>query len=563
MEYRGYDSAGVATFHDGKISVRKGVGRVAEVNLAFRLDSLPGGVGIGRTRWATHGGVTEANAHPHVSSSGQVAIVHNGIIDNHVDLREMLLEEGYLFRSETDSEVIANLLQLHYDRTLDVTESIDRTLAELKGSYAFAAILPDGTLAAARYHEPLILGMSEDGYFLASDVLGFVGQTDKVIYLENREIVTATNRGINVCDFEQSPSRHDVIKVSTEVAEVEKGAYVHYTLKEIFEQPSSILKTARANEAAVSRAAEVIRQAKAVYLTGSGSSLNAGLVGKFLLSKYAGLNVEPIVASEASFSPARFDEDSALIAISQSGESADVLEAVAMAKASGASVVSIVNVESSSLARASSVAVGLNCGPEIGVAATKSFTSQLTMFLRLSEELSHGRLSPSYEEASKAVSKILLESPKVSRIADEIASVRDIYVLGVGPHWPIASEASLKLKELAYVHAEAIPGGELKHGPLALLDSLAHVILINPSDLTYSNVVASGHEVKARGAKVIGVSDRPSSNYDLQIEIPEVSQDLLPLVEVIPLQLLAYHLALKRNTNPDYPRNLAKSVTVK
>jgi glutamine---fructose-6-phosphate transaminase (isomerizing) len=563
MEYRGYDSAGIATYHEGRIALRKGVGRVAEVNATFRLDSLSGEVGIGHTRWATHGGVTEANAHPHASSSGQIAMVHNGIIDNHTELREMLLGKGYLFRSETDSEVIANLLQLNFDGTHDVMETINRTIAELNGNYAFAAIFPDGTLTAARYHEPLILGIGRDGYYLASDILGFVEQTDRVIYIENREIVTASNKGIYICDFGGSPAKHEVIKISTEVADVEKGDYVHYTLKEIFEQPASIAKSATLNVRELSRAAEIIRQAKTVYLTGSGSSLNAGLVGKYLLSKHAGLSVEPIISSEARFSPARFDSESVVIAISQSGESADVLEAVSRAKESGAKIVSIVNVASSSLARMSSVAVGLGCGPEIGVAATKSFTSQLVIFLRLADELSGGRLNPRFEDVSKVVSDLLMDYSKIRKMAEKIADVRDIYVLGMGAHWPIASEASLKLKELAYVHAEAIPGGELKHGPLALLDSLAHVILLNPSDSTYPNAVASGHEVKARGAKVIGVSDRPSENYDHWIEIPAIDENLFPLVEVIPMQLLSYYLALHKNTNPDFPRNLAKCVTVK
>jgi glucosamine--fructose-6-phosphate aminotransferase (isomerizing) len=563
MEYRGYDSAGIATFNDGRIALRKGVGKVAEVNQTFRLDSLPGGVGIGHTRWATHGGVTEANAHPHVSSSGQIAIVHNGIIDNHAELREMLLGKGYLFRSETDSEVIANLLQLNYDRTLDVTETIDRTVAELNGNYAFAAVLPDGTLAAARFHEPLILGLGPDGYFLASDVLGFVEQTDRVIYIENREIITATSKGLSVRDFGGSPAKHEVIRISTEVADVDKGEYVHYTMKEIVEQPFTILKTALKSGAELSRAAEAIRQAKMVYVTGSGSSLNAGLIGKYLLSKHARINVEPIISSEARFSAIRFDAESVLVAVSQSGESADVLEAVSMAKEGGAKVVSIVNVERSSLARMSSVAIGLGCGPEIGVAATKSFTSQIVAFMRLADEASKGRISPNFEEVSRVISDSLADHSKIRRIAEKIADIRDIYVLGMGAHWPIASEASLKLKELAYVHAEAIPGGELKHGPLALLDSHAQVILLNPSDSTYPNVMASGHEVKARGAKVIGVSDRPSEIYDHWIEIPSVDQNLFPLVEVIPLQLLSYYLALRQNANPDYPRNLAKSVTVK
>lgn len=562
MEYRGYDSAGVATFFDGKIQVRKGIGKVSEVNAQFNLDALHGSVGLGHTRWATHGGVTQANAHPHMSCSGQIAIVHNGIIDNHEPLREMLLEKGYTFSSETDSEVIANLLQLNFDEGHGVRGSLTRTIAALRGSYAFIALFSDGTLAAARFNAPLIVGVSKDGYFFSSDVLGFVERTDMAIYLDNHEMVVADRNGIYISDFGEKPMRHQVIRVSHEVGDVGKGDYLHYTLKEVFEQPSTLLRTGNA-QTEISAAGQLIRRATKIYMTGSGSSFNACLVGKYLLSKYAGINAEPIISSEFKFSPIPLDNGSVLIAVSQSGESADVLEAVKIAQDGGAKVISIVNTMTSSLAHLSSVVIGLNCGPEAGVAATKSFTSQLAIFYRLADALTAVPMAFSFEEASKQVSALLLDQPHLAVLAEKLTDISDIYILGMGVHGPIAAEASLKLKELAYVHAEALPGGELKHGPLALLDSHAHVLLMNPSDSTYRDVIASAHEVKARGAKIIGISDKPSELYDYWVKIPSVTPELFPLLEIIPIQLLSYYLALRKNVNPDYPRNLAKSVTVK
>jgi glutamine---fructose-6-phosphate transaminase (isomerizing) len=562
MEYRGYDSAGVATLCDDKITVRKGVGKVSEVNAEVRLDDLPGTRGIGHTRWATHGGVTVANAHPHSSSSGQVSIVHNGIIENDRELKSMLKDKGYTFRSETDSEVIANLLQWFLDLGFDGGQSLLRTALALKGSYSFIALFSDGTIGAARMNEPLVVGVSKDGWFLSSDVLGFVEQTDMAIYLENQEAVIIDKKGITISDFLGRPVRHEIVRVSGGVADLEKGNYLHYTLKEIFEQPSTIPKTLKSQPEIVA-AAELIRRAKRVYITGSGSSFNAGLVGRYLLSKSSGINAEPIIASEFKFSPMQVDKESVIIAVSQSGESADVLEAVKVAQDKGAKIISIVNIMTSSLARISAVSIGLNCGTEIGVAATKSFTSQLAIFYRLASVLGGNPTGLDFDEASKHVASLLLDQPHIVNLAEKINSASDIYVLGMGVHGAMASEASLKLKELSYIHAEALPGGELKHGPLALLNSHSLVIVLNPQDATYQHILASAHEVKARNAKVIGISDKPSEIYDYWVKIPSAAPDLYPLLEIIPVQLLAYYLAIEKNVNPDYPRNLAKSVTVK
>jgi glucosamine--fructose-6-phosphate aminotransferase (isomerizing) len=338
---------------------------------------------------------------------------------------------------------------------------------------------------------------------------------------------------------------------------------VHYTLKEIFEQPASILRTAEKIAPEVARAAEMIRSAKNLYITGSGSSFHAALVGKYMLSKFGGMNIEAIMASEAEFSPHRLDNESVMIAISQSGETADVLEAANWAKEKGARIISIVNKTSSSLAQMSSLTIGLGCGPEIGVAATKSFTSQLVVLYTIAGLLSGGSLSPRFDDLSRQMSEVLDNQTKIKALAEKLTGLSDIYILGMGANYSVASEAALKIKELAYVHAEALPGGELKHGPLALLDSNSYVVFLNPSDSTYSNVMTSAHEVKARGAKIIGISDRPSEIYDYWINIPSTEAEMFPLVEMLPMQLLAYYLAIHRNANPDYPRNLAKSVTVK
>lgn len=563
MEYRGYDSAGIATYDEGVISLRKGIGKVAEVNAVLHMDEMGGRMGVGHTRWATHGGVTEANAHPHLSNSGGIALVHNGIIDNYVELKRELEDRGYVFHSQTDTEVIVNLLQSSYEVTKDPRTAMVMVLKRLQGTFAFAAIFPDGTLAAARLHEPLIVGVARDGLFIASDILGFLEQTDRVMYIDNRQFVVMRDGKLLILNFDGALVHQELIRVADEIRDVERGEYVHYTLKEIFDQPRAILKTVDKVHGLAPKAAELIKNAKHVYLTGSGSSFNAALVGKYLFSKFGRVNSETIIASEARFSPHRFDEDSVIVAISQSGESADVLESVAMAKEGGASVVSIVNVPTSSLARVSTLSMNLGCGPEIGVAATKSFTSQLAVLYCLARELSNGALHPSFDVVSAQMSQILQNQSKVIALAERMMAVPDVYILGTGIHYCIAAEASLKIKELAYIHAEALPGGELKHGPLALLDSGSYVVILNPSDSTHRNVLASAHEVRARGAKVIGISDSPSDAYDSWLNIPLTVEEMYPLLEVVPMQLLSYHLAVRRNSNPDYPRNLAKSVTVK
>ncbi|MCZ6584164.1 MAG: glutamine--fructose-6-phosphate transaminase (isomerizing) [Thaumarchaeota archaeon] len=563
MEYRGYDSVGVATKFDNKIEIKKGIGKVSEVNKTFQLDKLPGKIGIGHTRWATHGKVTDSNAHPHPSNSGKIAIVHNGIIENFQELKKKLEEDGYTFKSETDSEVIANLIQQNFEQTSDVKETIGKTVSKLKGHFAFVAMFENGVLAAARYHEPMIIGVGKKEYFLSSDVLGFIEQTDDAIYIDNGNFVLLDSSGIQIYDFEGSPVKHQITKVSKEFADAYKGDYAHFTLKEISEQPDTILNAGKNTTEAIEQATDFIRHAKTLYITGSGTSYNAALVAKYMMSKYAKIKLETIISSELITLPDSIEPNSILIAISQSGESADVLEAVNIAKKSNAKILSIVNMLTSSLVQESSLVMGMNCGPEIGVAATKSFTSQLAILYQITESLCDGCIGIDFKKVSQDISKILSDHSSIQKIAKKLKDVSDIYILGRGIHYPIASEAALKLKELTYIHAEGIPGGELKHGPLALMDSNVYVIIINPNDSTYNDTITSASEIKARGAKIIGISDKNSDVYDFWIEIPSVEEPIFPIIEIIPIQLLAYYSAIEKDTDPDYPRNLAKSVTVK
>ena len=563
MEYRGYDSVGVATKSDNKIEVRKGVGKVTEVNDSENLDKLPGSIGIGHTRWATHGKVTKVNAHPHPSNSGKVVIVHNGIIENFNELKEDLQKNGFTFISETDTEVIANLLQQNYDQTSDVKKAIINTVSKLKGHYAFVAMFENGILAAARYHEPMIIGIGKNDYFLSSDVLGFIEYTDDAIYIDNGNLVFIDSSGIQISDFDGKPVKHQVTKVSKEFADAYKGDYAHFTLKEISEQPETILRAGEKTQSAIEQTSDFIKHAKTVYITGSGTSYNAALVAKYLMSKYAKIKIEAIISSELSTLPDSIEPNSIFIAVSQSGESADVLEAVNIAKKSNAKILSIANHKNSALVHESSLYLGMNCGPEIGVAATKSFTSQLAIIYKITDKLCDGRLGLDFKQISNSISNILSNHSKIQAIAKELKDVTDIYVLGRGIHHPIATEAALKLKEIPYIHAEGIPGGELKHGPLALMDSNVYVIIINPNDSTYTDTLTSASEIKARGAKIIGISDKKSDVYDHWIEIPNIKEAMFPLIEIIPIQLLAYYAAVEKDTDPDYPRNLAKSVTVK
>ena len=420
----------------------------------------------------------------------------------------------------------------------------------------------NGQIAAARFHEPLIVGVGQENIFLSSDVLGFIEYTDNAIYMKSRNFIILDKKEFQILDYNGEKVKYEITKVSKEFGDVYKGDYAHFTLKEIYEQPDVILKAGETTIAGIDKAAELIRNAKNIYITGSGTSYNSALIAKQILSKYVKIKAEPIIASELQFAPDTIEENSVLIAISQSGERADVLESVRITKKLNSKIISIVNLLTSSLTRKGDIVLGMNCGPEIGVAATKSFTAQLILLYKIVQKLSDS-ITIDFEKFSESILKIIENPSKIQNIAKELKEVSDIYILGRGINYPIAIESALKLKELTYIHAEGIPGGELKHGPLALMDTDVFVIIINPNDSTYSDTLTSAREIKARGAKIIGVSDIESDVYDYWIQIPKISEILYPISEIIPIQLLAYYSALEKDTDPDYPRNLAKSVTVK
>jgi glucosamine--fructose-6-phosphate aminotransferase (isomerizing) len=564
MEYRGYDSVGLATVDGGKILIRKGIGKVAEVTSYLNLEIMPGHMGIGHTRWATHGGILDKNAHPHYACNQNIAIVHNGIIENYKELKEELIRAGHKFQSDTDSEVIAHLLESNYNKQSDIKTAVMETCRRIKGAYSFVAIFECGSLAGARYDEPLIIGIADDGFFISSDVLGFIRYTDKAIFLDNKDMVIFTGGGLELFDSTGVSVSRQVTKVAWELGAADKGKYAHHTLKEIHEQNRTIMKALEQEEKSVRLFCDLLSNSKNLYITGSGSSYHSALIAKHILRKYVRLKAETVMSSEFQYAPESIDNNSVLLAISQSGETADVLQSVKIAKEKGSKILSIVNVSTSSLARMSDCFLNLNSGPEIGVAATKSFTAQLSLIYHIADVLSNNSVGISSDkELLKALDLVMLVEDDIIKITEHLREVKDIYILGRSLHYPVALEGALKVKELTYIHAEGIAAGELKHGPLALIDTTSVVIIINPHDATFDDILSNAHELKARGATVIALSDKRNDVYDYYIPIPKVKDSLYPIVEVIPFQMLAYYLALKKNANPDYPRNLAKSVTVR
>jgi len=566
MEYRGYDSVGIATLNDNQILLKKGVGRVSVVNEKLSLNDLNGEIGIGHTRWATHGGVTELNAHPHVCARSEIAVVHNGIIENYLNLKNQLKSNGVIFKSDTDSEVIPNLLSSAIYEKNEIKDAVIKTVSKLTGQYSFIAMLKDKSLIGVKNHEPLILGLGPDGCFLSSDLLGFSKNVDKVIYLDDEQFVIINSNGYSIYDFKGNRVNLTPIKLPKTFESVDKGNYDHFTIKEIHEQTSTILKSGIKSLNEFDTFFDILKNSKRIYITGSGTSYNSALVAKYLFPKITGMSIEPIMSSEMKFFEDCFDEQTILIAISQSGESADVLNAVEFAKEKNAKILSIVNTTSSSLVKSSDSFIGLNCGHEVGVAATKSFTSQITIFYRLLEKFDPSqRISSQLNLVVDAVSKILDDQKPVIDICDKLKDVNHLYILGRGIHYPIAKEGALKIKELSYIHAEGVATGELKHGPLALMDEFTYVIMINPKDNSsiYADNISNANEIKSRGAKIIGISNEYDPIYDHWIPLPDVPKIFYPLIETIPFQLMAYYLSLKRGNDPDYPRNLAKCVTVK
>jgi glucosamine--fructose-6-phosphate aminotransferase (isomerizing) len=563
MEYRGYDSAGFGV-HDGNIiRVGKGVGRIDEIISNIDLRSFSGKIGLAHTRWATHGGVTPENAHPHLSCNGEVAVVHNGIIENYQAIKAKLESKGHVFRSTTDTEVIPHLIEEKLKVGRSHREALLDAVKELSGSYAFLVLFRDlrDRLYGVRKDAPLIIGLSERGNFLASDVLSFLKYTNKAVFLENLEVAEIKRNSYIIWSFEGKEVQRSVSTLLWESMTVSKKEFTHYTLKEIHEQRETIALALKQDLERIDSFCLALQGADRIYIIGAGTSYHAGLVAKQLFLNLAKLPVEVILASEFEDYATLIDEGTLILAISQSGETADVLSAVNVAKKRGASVLSIVNTPSSTLARESEKTLHLNCGPEVGVAATKTFTAQLAVIYSLASRLSN--LSIDLKRITEAVEEVFSVERQMAYLAQAFSTSKDCYFIGRGLNYPIALEGALKLKELAYVHAEGFPAGELKHGTLALISEGVPVIALNPSDKTYHATLNNVAEIKARGGRVIGISDVENSLYDYYVKIPSVGRPFYPLVEVIPLQMFAYYSALERGQNPDYPRNLAKSVTVK
>jgi len=568
LEYRGYDSAGVASLHDGKLTIRKDAGRLDEVIQRQKLTSLPGNIAIGHTRWATHGAVTQSNAHPHSDCCSRVAVVHNGIIENNQELRQELIKKGHKFTSETDTEVIPHLLEDELKNGCSLEQGVLNIASKLEGSYAFLVIsLSDpGKVIGTRRNNPLIVGINAHDYYISSDALAFSQYTNQVMNLEDNEVVVLTQEGIEFFDAQGNKLVKQARKLDQSWAENHKGGYQHFMLKEIMEQAQVLSQTTCQDGKKFTKIALDILRANQVIITACGTSRYAALIGRYLFSKVGKKFCDVVMASEFGYFADSVDKNTVVIAVSQSGETADVVEGVKAARKAGAQIISIVNRPNSILSDLSHQVIYLNCGPEIAVAATKSFLSQLAIFYLLSFSMVNAfdeaaaRLATLSGEITKALD---WNKSELINLSQKLKDKNDFYYIARGINFAIASEGALKLKEISYIHAEGMPAGELKHGTLALIESGTPVVVICPADYTFSETLSNAMEAKSRGAYIIGVSDKQSEIYDCWIKIPKVDELLYPIVAVVPLQLLAYYLAINRGCDPDKPRNLAKSVTVK
>ncbi len=567
LEYRGYDSAGMATIEKGAIWCKKGVGMVAAVNKECHLEELPGKLGIGHVRWATHGGVTTSNAHPHLDCKSEIAVVHNGIINNYQTLRHEL-EGRHHFSSETDTEVVSHLIEDFMSEGASLKEAVLGAISKLEGSYALVVVSsrePD-KIIAAKNESPLVVGMGAQGYYVASDIISLLGRAESVIPMDDGELAVITRDGITITDREGKEVLKPPQPVNCEWLAPSLNGHKHYMIKEIFEEPDAIETALRQDDGLLMELALEILRAKQVVIIACGTSRHAALIGRYLFSNLASKFCEVVMGSEFEYFANSIDKNTVVIAISQSGETADVIAGVKMAKAREARIISMVNVPSSTLTRMSDKTIYLNCGPELCVAATKSFIAQLVLFYQLTfamlNQLDQGRQK--LREISKQIRENLNHNgEKVRRLGREMKDRADFYFLARGINYAIALEGALKLKEISYIHAEGMPAGELKHGTLALMEKGTPVLTICPDDYTYSDTLSNAMETKARGAFVIGLSDKNNEIFDEWIELPKVDEMFYPLVSVVPLQLLAYYAAIARGKDPDRPRNLAKSVTVK
>lgn len=593
LEYRGYDSAGVVLDADGKdFEVAKTKGKVDD--LVAISEGLKGTAnnGMGHTRWATHGIPSDRNSHPHLSNNGKIAIVHNGIIENYDTIKTMLTNHGYTFKSETDTEVLVNLIQFFMDKDseLSFSEAVRYALNEVYGAYAVTVMHDDfpGVLVVGRLGSPLAIGLGDQEYFIASDASPFVEFTKEAIYLEEGHMATISlEKGVDIRSIEDNSKIDPAVQeLKLSLEQIEKGGYEHFMLKEIFEQPKSILDTMRGrllvDEGIIKMAGiwdhlERINKANRIIIIACGTSWHAGLIGEYLIEEYARIPVEVEYASEFRYRNPIITDKDIVIAISQSGETADTMAAIKMAKEKGAFVYGICNVVDSSIARFTDAGSYTHAGPEIGVASTKAFTAQLTILTLIAFKLGkhNGNLSNAefmrliteLNTIPKKVEEVLKSTHELSKeVARDFVDAQNFLYLGRGYNFPAALEGALKLKEISYIHAEGYPAAEMKHGPIALIDENMPIVIIAPKKGHYDKVVSNVQEIKARKGKVIAVVSKGdvqvASMADYVIEIPETSDCFSPIIASIPLQLLAYYIAVYRGANVDQPRNLAKSVTV-
>ena len=589
LEYRGYDSAGVALMN-GELTVIKKQGKVSELEsyASNKFDNLNYTMGMAHTRWATHGVPNDINAHPHLSGDNKLAIIHNGIIENYASIKEALLERGHSFKSETDTEVLAHFIQeIKTQENLSLEEAVRQALTKVIGAYAIVVVDQDepDKVVGARMSSPLVLGIGDDEYFLASDASPIVKYTNKVIYLEDGDVVTITKEGYQIRNLENKVQTPKVSELDLKIDEIEKGGYAHYMLKEIFQQPTTIAESMggriNSNEGwavlgGMKQNINRIAQSERIILTACGTSWHAALIAEYLFEDLARIPTEVEYASEFRYRNPIINNDDFIIALSQSGETADTLAAVKLAKEKGALIYGVVNAIGSSIARETDCGSYIHAGPEIGVASTKAFTSQVTVLALMAlymgkvratlKESYFRQLLASLESVPSKVARILAKDEQIKYIAGEIRNASNALYLGRGYNFPVALEGALKLKEISYIHAEGYPAAEMKHGPIALIDMYMPVIVIATNKSAYEKIVSNIQEVKARKGVVIAIVTegdeiiKPLADYI--IEIPEIEEPFTPLLSVVPLQMLAYHIALMRGCNVDQPRNLAKSVTV-
>jgi glutamine---fructose-6-phosphate transaminase (isomerizing) len=584
LEYRGYDSAGVATLTGSSLHLRKRVGRLTELTRHLRERPAPGRVGISHTRWATHGPANDRNAHPHLSSDGRVAVVHNGVIENHAPLKCQLEAEGVVFRSDTDTEVIAQLIAHHLNG--DLIAAVRQTLPLLKGTYGLAVLSPSNPdlVVGARLSSPLVIGIGREGHYLASDPSALVGQADRVVYLEDHQFCALTADAWQLFDAGHAPVEPSVHLIDWEAADSDKGAFEHYMLKEIYEQPEALEKAMRgrlceaeasAHFGGLNLDARQLRSVERVILTACGTSYHAALVGEYLLEEFAHIPVEVEYASEFRYRNLPMDRNTIVVAITQSGETADTLAALREAKRKGHRTLAVCNVVGSSIAREADGGIYLHAGPEVGVASTKAFTSQVLNLAMLALQLGRLRHLSSLQGARMlaelrampdAIRRALECGGEARRVAERLAEARSVLYLGRQYQYPVALEGALKLKEISYVHAEGFPAAEMKHGPIALVDEDTPSVFLVPRGPLFEKSMSNLEEIRARRGPVIAVAtegdDEVARRADEVLYVPEVPDYLQPLVSVVPLQLLAYYAALLRGCDVDRPRNLAKSVTV-